>query len=226
MIDRETIDVLAALGTTTLAMVCYSRFYLRHKIKERTRESMKAFSASVELRFPVRDGLSNRVVALSRELGLRMGMGRKQLDTLEMAGRLRDIGMCAVPYGLVNGKPFPEWSEGEVAMYERHPEVGAAMLELAPSLRPLAGIVRTHQARYDGGSGPFFPSRENLPVESRILKVVSDFVWFERTQGSLLAKEALRDGAGTAYDPDLVFRLLALLSSSRGSESPAASVSV
>jgi len=217
--DRETIDVLAALGLTTAAMLYYARFYLPAKIEARTRESMKAFSTSIELRFPVRDGLSARVVALSREVGTRFGLSHKRLVKLEMAARLRDIGLCAVPYQLVNDKPAAKWSQGDKDIYERHPEVGAAMLELAPSLKHLAGIVRTHQARYDGGS-PFFPSREDLPIESRILKVVSDYVWMERTQGALLAKTALREGAGTVYDPDVVFKVLALLSSSRGSESP------
>ncbi len=224
--DRETIDVLAALTVTTLAMVYYSRIYLRRKIEERTRESMKAFSMAVELRFPIREGLSGRVVALSREIASRMGFDKKQLIRLEMAARLRDIGLCAIPYQLVNDKPFGEWSDADNALFERHPEVGAAMLELAPSLRHLSGIVRTHQARFDGGSGPFFPSRENLPIEARLLKVVSDFVWLERTQGTLLAKETLRDGAGTVYDPDLVYKLLALISSSRVAESPVAPVTV
>lgn len=218
--DRETIDVLAVLGLTTAAMLYYARFYLPAKIEARTRESMKAFSTSIELRFPVREGLSNRVVALSREAAIRMGLSHKQVVKLEMAARLRDIGLCAVPYQLVNDKPVGEWSQGDKDIYERHPEVGAAMLELAPSLKHLSGIVRTHQARFDGGGGPFFPSREDLQIEARILKVISDYVWMERTQGALLAKTALREGAGTVYDPDVVFKVLALLSSSRGSESP------
>jgi response regulator RpfG family c-di-GMP phosphodiesterase len=226
MMDRETLDVLAALAVTTAAMAYYARVYLPKKIADRTRESLKAFSTAVELRFPIREGLSNRVVALSREIGLRSDYSPKELERLEMAARLRDIGLCAVPYQLVNDKPFAEWTEADTEKYERHPEIGAAMLELAPSLRHLAGIVRTHQARYDGGSGPFFPSRENLPKESRLLKVVSDYVWLERTQGALLAKEALRDGAGTAYDPDVVYKLLALVSSARVSSPSPATVSL
>jgi response regulator RpfG family c-di-GMP phosphodiesterase len=165
-------------------------------------------------------------VALSQEIAVRMGFNHKQLVQLEMAARLRDIGLCAVPYSLVNDKPFSEWTDADTALYERHPEVGAAMLELAPSLSHLSLIVRSHQARFDGGSGPFFPSWENIPIEARLLKVVSDFLWLERTQGTLLAKTTLRDGAGTVYDPELVYKLLALISTSRVAESPVASVTV
>jgi response regulator RpfG family c-di-GMP phosphodiesterase len=215
MIGRETWDVLIALGLTTLAMLYYGRIYLPKKIDDRTRESLKAFSTAVELRFPVREGLSSRVVSLSRELGKREGLTGKQLKDLEMAGRLRDIGLCAIPYRLVNDKPMMEWTDGDYAIYERHPEVGAAMLELVPSLSHLAGIVRTHHVNYDGSSGPFFPSKDSIPVEARLLKIVSDYVWFERTQGALLAKENLRDGASIAYDPDYVYTFLSMLTSSR-----------
>jgi response regulator RpfG family c-di-GMP phosphodiesterase len=218
MMDSEAIYVLGALACTTLAMLYYARWYLPRRIEARVRESMKAFSMAVELRFPVREGLSSRVVSLSREMGKRLGLHHTALERLEVAARLRDIGLCAIPYRLVNDKPIMEWSDGDTAIYERHPEVGAAMLELVPSLSHVANIVRSHHVNFDGSTGPFFPAKDDLPLEARIIKVVSDYVWFERTQGSLLARENLRQGAGTAYDPALVKTFTGLLSSSRTHE--------
>lgn len=214
MFDKEAIAVVVVLVGVTLAMGYYAKFILPKKIEERTRESMKAFSTAVELRFPIREGLSARVVGLGRELGKRLGFAQEELRKLEMAGRLRDIGLCAVPYRLINDKPTLEWSDADNEVYDRHPEVGAAMLELVPSLGHLAGIVRSHQVCFDGSTGPFFPSRESLPKEARALKVVCDYVWFERTQGSLLARESLRQGAGSTYDPEVVEVMLGMITSS------------
>jgi response regulator RpfG family c-di-GMP phosphodiesterase len=215
MMDSEALKVLLALLATTGAMLYYARVYLPAKLQERTRESMKAFSTAVELRFPVREGLSNRVVSLSRELGKRLEFRASELRRIETSARLRDIGLCAIPYRLINDKPMSDWSDGDEAIYERHPEVGAAMLELVPSLSHLAPIVRCHQVNFDGSSGPFFPSKEDIPREARVLRVVSDYVWLERTQGMLLAREGLREGSGKLYDPEIVASLLAMLTSTR-----------
>ena len=93
------------------------------------------------------------------------------------------------------------------------------MLEMVPSLSNVAEIVRTHQCEFGG------PMRKDLTPEARVLKVVSDYVWFERTQGAMLALESLRDGMGKAYDPDVVTVLLLMLISIRV-EKPAEAVLV
>jgi len=210
--DSQTFYVLFALVLTTGAMLYYAHFHLPARIEQRTRESMKAFSTAIELRFPVREGLSKSVVQISREVGRRMGCSSATLRRLEMAARLRDIGLCSVPYSLINEKPRWEWTHSDHAMFDRHPEVGAAMLELVPSLSNVANIVRTHQMPYDNKT---VPSRDDLPPEARILKVVSDYVWFERTQGPMLARETLRDGMGKTYDPDVATVLLLMITSIR-----------
>lgn len=207
--------ILVGLLAVTLALGYYTRVELPLLEDERMRQSMRAFAKAIELRFPSHAGLSSRVAALSRHVGEEMGLDVWKLHELEMAAWLRDIGLCAISYRLVNKKPGYEWSEADNATYARHPEVSAAMLELAPALRRLAPIVRCHHANFDGSSGPYFPHGRDLPIESRILKVISDYVWFERRQGQVLAREHLRDGAGKAYDPEVVAAFIGVLASPR-----------
>ena len=111
-----------------------------------------------------------------------------------------------------------EWTPAEQSVYDRHPEVSAAMLELVPSLRHLAHIVRNHHIQFDGSSGPYFPCREEIPIESRVLKVISEYVWLERMQGTFLAREILRDLSGTSFDPKVVDVFLGMLTSVRERE--------
>ena len=175
-----------------------------------------AFSTAVELRIPSLRGLTSRVVALSLAVAGKLDLPESRRRDLESAAMLRDIGLCSIPYGMMNGRDEDAWSGAERLTYDRHPEIGAAMLEGIPSLRALAPLVRWHHAPFNADDfDSAAPAREGLPVEARILKVVSEYVWLERTRGDLLARESLRAGAGVAYDPFIVAILMEVLRSPR-----------
>lgn len=216
--SSDAIMVLFGLTSVTIALLYYARVELPLREDQRMRQSLQAFAKAVELRFPSHAGSSARVAALSRHVGEELGLDAWKLHELEMSAWLRDIGLCAIPYSLVNRKPSYSWTEADRATYGRHPDVSAAMLELVPSLRRLAPIVRCHHANFDGSSGPYFPHGQALPVESRVLKVISDYVWFERRQGQLLARESLRDGLNTSYDPVVLAAFMGVISTSASPE--------
>ncbi len=214
--------VLLVAAAATAWLLYYVRWYLPSQMDERFRESLKAFSTAIELRFPTHSGLSNRVLGLSAGVGRLMGLRHAQLRDLQMAATLRDIGLCAIPYNLVNGKAEEDWTEAEQMTYDRHPEVSGAMLELVPSLKHIAPIVRLHHANFDTlPADPTIPSGKRLPVEARVLKVVTQYVWLERTQGDFLARETIREGIGTIYCPAATEALLAVLTSARVGHSQA-----
>lgn len=209
--DNAVLIVLVGLAVLTLAQGIYVWLYLPRKMEERLGQSLKAFSQAIELRIPSHEGISSRVVVLSRAVGRALKLDRQQLKGLHRAAMLREIGLCAVPYTLMNEIPKTQWNDEDRKVFERYPEVSAAMLEVVPSLHHLAPIVRHHRVPYDGSMGPFAPSREDLPMESRILKVVGDCVWHERYQGGMLALESLRSSAGKEYDPQVVQALMKVL---------------
>ncbi len=223
--SSDVIAISVALVLVALAITYYARVELPLREEERVRQMLRAFSKAIELRFPSHAGLSSRVAALSVFVGLEVGLSPRRLRELERAAWLRDLGLCGISYRLINSKSKQNWSSADEATYRRHPEVGGAMLELVPNLRSLAMIVRCHQAHFDGSSGPYFPHGKDLPIESRILKLISDYVWAERRLGQLLAREQLRDGAGRIYDPEIVRAFVGVLTSTRVGE-PAEPVSV
>jgi response regulator RpfG family c-di-GMP phosphodiesterase len=207
--------VCGAALLTTIWLVAYVMVYLPRRMEERFQDSMKAFSTAIELRFPSHEGLSLRVVGLSKAVARELRLSDSQMRDLETAAHLRDIGLCAIPYSLVNSKPTHQWDPAERLTYDRHPEVSGAMLELVPPLQHLAEIVRCHHARFDGCGEEGTPYGRQLPIESRVLKVVTEYVWNERWQGNLIAKQRIRDGLGTEYCPDVVAALWAVLTSTR-----------
>lgn len=215
--DGTSLTILILGAVCSLWLVYYVRFQLPRKLDDRFRESMRAFSTAIELRFPSQKGMTDEVVRLCGAVSKKMGLSVKQRNHLEMAAMLRDIGLCAIPYGMINSKPEMDWTEAERMTFDRHSEVSGAMLEMVPSLRSLAPTVRYHHADFSGEtSGDLLPKGSEIPAEARVLKVVSEYVWMARTRGDLLAKESLRNGAGTAYDPQVVSAMMDVLTSARG----------
>jgi len=209
--DLAALVVLSAAAAATLWLVMYVNIILPRQVEDRFLDSMRAFSRAVELRFPGHSHLSEDVEALAVKVGRQLGFPSDRMRRLRTVARLQDIGLCALPYALINQRPSDQWSTAERATYDRHPEVGGAMLDLFPSLRDLTEIVRCHHARFDGSEG--CPVGEAIPIEARVLKVCVDYAWTSRQMGELIAQERIRAGKGTEYCPAVVDALACLLRS-------------
>lgn len=210
-----TLVVLAAASSATLWLAFYVFAYLPNISQKQHREAMQAFATAVELRFPSHRGLSERVSRLSITVGIEMGLNRRRLLDLEMAATLRDIGLCSVPYALMNERDREGWTPTETAAYDRHGEVSSAMLELVPRLSHLAPIVRNHHADFASREPVSGVLRSQIPLEAFILGAVTAYLRSADLQGSFLAREALTSEAGTTYQPHVVEALLRVLPSVR-----------
>ena len=62
-------------------------------------------------------------------------------------------------------------SQKEYEEIKRHPEIGARVLEMNPSLRLLIPIVRYHHEFYNGQGYPDGISGQQIPIEARIVSV-------------------------------------------------------
>ncbi len=64
----------------------------------------------------------------------------------------------------------------EMEMVKSHPSAGARLLETAKLIARMAPIVEAYQENWDGTGYPFGLKGEEIPLESRIISLVSDFV--------------------------------------------------
>ncbi|MHB8635027.1 MAG: HD-GYP domain-containing protein [Fimbriimonadaceae bacterium] len=210
-----TVVVLTAASAATIWLCLYVFLYLPRVSYAQYREAMLAFSTAVELRFPSHRGLSERVSRLSVAVGVEMGLNRPRLLDLEMAATLRDVGLCSVPYALVNDRKREEWTPSEARLYERHGEVSGAMLELVPRLAHLAPIVRNHHTEFASQEPVSGVLRSQVPLEAFILSAVTAYVRRADLQGAFLARESILIQSGTVFDPRVVEALLRVLPSGR-----------
>jgi hypothetical protein len=202
--------VLALTGILTIWLGIYALVVVPKQRRQAIDSSLEIFSTSVELRVQGYAGLSERVVDLSLQIGKLLNLRTDQLENLTDSARLRDIGLCAIPWRLLNQKSPADWDESEQHIVGRHAEISSAMVEMIPSLQHLAETVRHHHS-------PFF--RETVTtIESRVLHVVDEYVGRERFQGSLLARQYIFEEIGNLFDPVVATALFEVLSESRDSK--------
>ena len=101
------------------------------------------------------------------------------------------------------------------------PALSAEIVQRVRTLAGLAFIIRHHHERYEGSGYPDGLSREDIPVESRIISVADTFdaLTSKRPYRPAMAHpECLRvmreDAAGGGLDRDLVEALAAELTES------------
>ena len=137
-----------------------------------------------------------------------LGLRRDELEDLERAAQLHDLGKLAVPDEILH-KPGP-LDEREWAFVRQHTIVGERILRASPALRSVAGIVRSSHENWDGSGYPDGLAGEESPLAARIIRVCSAYVAMisERPYRPALSdEEALNELmrlAGTEYDATVV----------------------
>ncbi len=149
---------------------------------------------------------SKRVSRLSRRVGERMGLSPLELDTLELAGYLHDIGKMGVPSSLLEkpGKLDP-W---EFEIVKKHPEYSADILAPLSGFRDVAKAVRHHHERWDGTGYPDGLKGSQIPLFSRIIflaDVADALAHLPQVTANreISARSFISDTYGSYFDPKL-----------------------
>lgn len=171
-----------------------------------------ALARAVEAHDPQTGSHSESVGELAARVALWLGLQPEEAALVRLAGSLHDLGKLAIPEEILR-KPGP-LDEEERALIERHPDVGAQMLDPL-DVDPLPAWVRHHHERWDGSGYPAGLGGEAIPLAARILHAVDayDAMTTDRPyRKALSCEEALDElerGAGAQFDPDVVDAILA-----------------
>jgi HD-GYP domain-containing protein (c-di-GMP phosphodiesterase class II) len=137
-----------------------------------------------------------------------MRLGVPVLEQLSLAALLHDVGKISTPDSLLL-KPAA-LTEGERAVVRLHSERGARLLGAVPEMEEVAAAVRHHHENFDGTGYPEGLAGERIPLASRIIHVADayDAMTSPRPFRDALDHEravrALKDGAGSQFDPEVV----------------------
>jgi diguanylate cyclase (GGDEF)-like protein len=172
-------------------------------------------------------GLSGRVGGvgtLASVVASRLDMVGEQLDEVQRAAELHDIGKLAIPDEILH-KAGP-LTESEWRFVRQHPVIGERILGAAPALRPVARLVRSTHERWDGKGYPDGISGIRIPLGARIVAVCDayDAMISRRPYRTALteteALAELRRCAGAQFDPRVVETVCAALGAAE-TEAPA-----
>jgi putative nucleotidyltransferase with HDIG domain len=142
---------------------------------------------------------AHAVADLSRSVGMEFGFGEGALEALELGALLHDLGKLGVPEAIVQ-KPS-SLTRLEMEIVERHPDIGARMVEPLWCLRRVVKAIRHHHERYDGGGYPDGLQGEEIPLAARIVAVADAYdamVCGRPYARTRLRTEAIRELTGEA----------------------------
>ena len=180
-----------------------------------TRRAANAAIAALALHDPDTAEHCLRVAGLARRLGEQLELSAPELDELELAGVLHDIGKLRLPTAILRKQG--RLTDGEWQLMHRHPTWGAELVAELPGLRELAPVVAAHHERHDGHGYPNKLAGPDIPLPARIIAAADacDAMTAQRPYRPAVSRtqaaRELRACAGTQFDPDIAERLHELL---------------
>lgn len=143
------------------------------------------------------------------KLGVELGLSEHQLEELRIASILHRVGSLGLSDKL-KGKPTYSLNIDERTEYKQYPALGEVALSSSPHLKNIGKIVRHHQEYVDGSGYPDGLIFSQIPIESKIICLVTDFfdVFNGRKEKNLSgvsnAKEYINQWAGKRYETNLI----------------------
>jgi response regulator RpfG family c-di-GMP phosphodiesterase len=187
---------------------------MQQAMRDMQRETVNALAATIAARDPYMHGHSARVAGLCRRVARVMGVSDEEVQVLETAAMLHEIGKGSVPLELLH-KTQP-LSPDELERIRSHARTGAEIVLGVPSLRRLAPIIE-HQGTDHQDLGMEMEEAAPEFLLTGILRVVDayDAMVSPRSYRGPMPRDywesTLHAGAGTRFHPGAVDALLRVL---------------
>lgn len=184
----------------------------------RSLECLEVLADTVEIQSGFLRGHARRTGFYAGLLADRLQLGGSLIEHVRIAGFLHDVGKIGVPTELLMrpGALDPK----ERAALEKHPEIGARLVEPLGVANEIIAAIRHHHEWWDGrgyGDGLY---GEQIPVSARIVAIADayDAMTCDRPYRDALAPEVVRleleRYAGVQFDPTLAKEFLRLIETS------------
>ena len=218
---QVTIATLVVVGLIFCALVALAAGASR-EIERRRQESEDTFvttlmtlAETIDLRDPYTAGHSRRVASYSKLLATDMGLTDHEIDNIEHAALLHDIGKVGVPDSvLFKAGPL---DDEERLLIRGHPVIGAGLIDHIPAMCDIYPCILHHHERFDGTGYPDGLSAEDIPLGARIIAVADSFDAmttdrpYRRGLGAEAAVAELMRGEGTQFDKRCVVAFVQLV---------------
>src|SRR5262249_33694829 len=173
-----------------------------------------ALAKSMEAKDYYTGAHTERVSDVAVALAKRLGFSGADLDAIEIAALLHDIGKIGIPERILN-KPGP-LDEDEWRVMREHPIISEYILKEIDLSPIVLEVARSSHERVDGAGYPDRLVGEQIPLPARIVLVADAFDAltsdrpYRPGRAVAGAMEELRAHAGTQFCPGVIEALEAL----------------
>lgn len=151
---------------------------------------------------------SLQVAHYATGIAARMGLPRAEIEMIQAAALLHDIGLLTMPAATLHKMPF--LSSREQSQYKKHPDFGANMIEMIPACQQIIPYIRHHHEKWDGTGFPKRLRGVNIPIGARVIAVADYYEKITNPASENCAKtkkEAVNEllgASGLLFDPSIV----------------------
>ncbi len=213
---EDEIELLTTLSNQ--AMVAIENAWLYESVKTNYFATIQSLVNALEASDRFTKGHSERVRMLSVELGKHIGLDFKELELLEHASILHDIGKIGIDNFILQKQG--KLTSKEYSLIKTHPLIGDEILGPIETLEGVRKTIIQHHERYDGNGYPYGLRGDEISLKSKILSVVDTFdaMMTDRPYRKALSlssvKEELVANAGTQFDPYVAGAFVDMLNAS------------
>ena len=177
--------------------------------REIYRDTVRAFATAIDIKDKYTQGHSERVGRYSEIIAREMGWSEDEVEGIQIAGYLHDIGKLIVDRDIINA-PYRIDAKSSNEL-NRHPNAGYEIL--APIRHPYADIplmAKHHHERLDGRGYPDGLKDEQIPVGAKIVALADSFDAmttdrpYKRRRSFEDVVVDLRENSGTQFDGKVV----------------------
>jgi HD-GYP domain-containing protein (c-di-GMP phosphodiesterase class II) len=138
------------------------------------RDTVRAFAAAIDIKDKYTQGHSERVGRYSEIIAREMGWSEEEVEGIQIAGYLHDIGKLIVDRDIINA-PYRIDAKSSSDL-NKHPAAGYEIL--SPIRHPYADIPLTakyHHERLDGRGYPDGLTDQQIPLGAKIVSLADSF---------------------------------------------------
>jgi len=185
---------------------------MAERLEEAYFATLGALAAALEAKDAYTNDHAIEIAELAGAVCEQLGIAPADARLIRLGALLHDIGKIGIPESILR-KPGP-LTTAESTVMQRHPQIGARILEPVPHFAELVPLVRASHERYDGTGYPDGLAGDGIPFGSRVIGVCDAFhaMTEDRVYRKAMAPgEAMRElevCAGAQFDPVCVRALL------------------
>lgn len=213
--SKDELELLTTISNQT--MVAIENALLYETVKSNYFAAIQSLVNALEANDKFTKGHSERVTLLSLELARYIGLDYREIETLEHAAILHDIGKLGIDAFILQKRG--KLTDDEYALVQAHAAIGNEILKPIETLDEIRKIIIQHHERYDGKGYPNGLKGSEIALKARMLSLVDTFdaMMTDRPYRNALTLQEVFDElqthSGTQFDPYVVQVFMDMLKS-------------